>query len=46
MGLLHHPNIVRLYEIIEIKGQNTTCLVLEYVEGEPVTVTLLTQVRR
>jgi len=33
MGLLDHPNIVRLHEIIEIADKNTTCLVLEYIEG-------------
>ncbi|PRP85502.1 hypothetical protein PROFUN_06871 [Planoprotostelium fungivorum] len=33
MGLLDHPNIVRLFEIIEMADKKTTCLVLEFVEG-------------
>mmetsp|Transcript_16657 Transcript_16657/g.23123 ORF Transcript_16657/g.23123 Transcript_16657/m.23123 type:complete len:513 (+) Transcript_16657:130-1668(+) len=33
MKLLHHPNIVKLYDVIEMPDRNKTCLVLEYVDG-------------
>mmetsp|Transcript_4236 Transcript_4236/g.5926 ORF Transcript_4236/g.5926 Transcript_4236/m.5926 type:complete len:566 (-) Transcript_4236:14-1711(-) len=33
MKLLDHPNIVKLFETIEVPEKNSTCLVLEYIEG-------------
>jgi serine/threonine protein kinase len=33
LSLLDHPNIVKLFEVIQLPEKNTTCLVLEFVEG-------------
>eukprot|EP01117_Protostelium_nocturnum_P008052 TRINITY_DN2866_c0_g1_i1.p1 TRINITY_DN2866_c0_g1~~TRINITY_DN2866_c0_g1_i1.p1 ORF type:complete len:501 (+),score=195.28 TRINITY_DN2866_c0_g1_i1:668-2170(+) len=33
MALLDHPNIVKLFEVIEMADKKTTCLVLEFIEG-------------